>query len=285
MPETRRDGSDDESRRVGRAVTKELFEGQRRLRARAWCIADRIDTRLPVAFEPLASTPLAVRAGARGLAVVFRYGAVVLFELDPQEESAFLELLRPALTGAFPKPGIEDAEITTAPEPHTDEVAPDGTLVLLRADLPRILSVAHVLAKSAVLDHYEQHIAALFERIEGQSEALRSHGRIPTRGKELLRQIGDVLSAQTRSVARVEVTEKPEMTWDEPELDRLYERLSIEYELRSRDLALTRKIDLIWDTAQTLLEVLQSRRSLRVEWYIALLIIFETLLVGYDVIR
>ena len=266
-------------------MSKEIFEGQRLLHARAWSIGDRIDTRLPASFELLATSPVTVRAGARGLAVILRYGAVVLFELDPHEESSFLELLRPALKGAFPTPGTEDAKIRIAAPGDTDSIAPDGTLCLLRADLPRIFCVAHVLAKSAVLDHYEKHIAGLFGRIEAQAEELRSAGRIPTRGKDLLRQIGDVLTAQTGSVARAEVTEKPEMTWDEPELDRLYVLLGVEYELRARDLALTRKIELIWDTAQTLFDVLQNRRSLRVEWYIALLIIFDIALVGWDLFR
>jgi uncharacterized Rmd1/YagE family protein len=90
-----------------------------------------------------------------------------------------------------------------------------------------------------------------------------------------LQQIGGTLTAQIQTVGRVEVTEKPEITWDYPELDRLYERLSIEYELRDRDLALTRKLDFISQTAQTYLELAQTRQSLRLEWYIILLILAE----------
>jgi uncharacterized Rmd1/YagE family protein len=83
-------------------------------------------------------------------------------------------------------------------------------------------------------------------------------------------------------VGRVEVTEKPEITWDDPKLDRLYERLSIEYELRERDRALSRKLELISHTAQTYLNLLQHRQSLRVEWYIVLLIVVEIVLFIYD---
>ena len=43
-----------------------------------------------------------------------------------------------------------------------------------------------------------------------------------------------------RMVGRVEVAEKPEIVWDDPRLDRLYERLATEYELRDRDRALSR---------------------------------------------
>ena len=266
-------------------MAKAIFDAARVLRAQAWCLGDRIDTRLLERSEPLATSPFTVRAGAAGLVVIFRYGAVVAFELDAHEEASFLELLRPAVTGAFTRPASEDAEILVDPETHQDHVTSDGSICLRVADLPRLLCVAHVLAKSAVLAHYEERIAQLFERIETQADRLRSSGHIPTRGKELLRQIGDVLLAQTRTVARVEVTEKPELTWDEPELDHLYVRLSLEYELRSRDLALARKQELIWDTAQTLFDVLQNRRTLRVEWYITILILVEIAMLAYDMMH
>ena len=45
------------------------------------------------------------------------------------------------------------------------------------------------------------------------------------RRRSLLSRISDVLSIQARTVGRVEVSEKPELTWDRPDLDRLYERL------------------------------------------------------------
>jgi uncharacterized Rmd1/YagE family protein len=76
-------------------------------------------------------------------------------------------------------------------------------------------------------------------------------------------------------VGRVEVGEKPAMTWDEPELDRLYERLAQEFELPDRDRALTRKLEVISDVAGTYLELLDTRKSHRLEWYIVILIVAE----------
>ena len=83
-------------------------------------------------------------------------------------------------------------------------------------------------------------------------------------------------------VWRVEVVEKPDLLWDEPDLERFYARLEDEYELRERALALERKLDLVSGTASTALDLLQNRRSLRVEWYIVALIVVEILLTLYD---
>jgi uncharacterized Rmd1/YagE family protein len=86
---------------------------------------------------------------------------------------------------------------------------------------------------------------------------------------------------QHKMVGRVETGEKPELLWEHPELERLYARLAEEYELRDRDRALDRKLELISRTAETLLGLVQSRSSMRVEWYIVALIIAELLLSVY----
>jgi uncharacterized Rmd1/YagE family protein len=79
-------------------------------------------------------------------------------------------------------------------------------------------------------------------------------------------------------VGRVQVDEKPELIWDRPDLERLFVRLEDEYEISERYAALNQKLELISRTAETVLELLQHRRSMRVEWYIVILIVLEILL-------
>jgi uncharacterized Rmd1/YagE family protein len=144
--------------------------------------------------------------------------------------------------------------------------------------------VADILAKSLVLSYYETRIAEIFDGIEPLAAMLREKGRAGARGKELLRHIGDVLLIQQKMVGRVETGEKPELLWEHPELERLYVRLAEEYELRDRDRALDRKLDVISRTVETLLGLVQTRSSLRVEWYIVLLIVAELLLTTYPLL-
>jgi required for meiotic nuclear division protein 1 len=73
-------------------------------------------------------------------------------------------------------------------------------------------------------------------------------------------------------VGRVETGEKPGLLWEHPELERLSARLADEYELQDRDRALDRKLDVISRTVETLLEPVQTRSSIRVEWCIVLLL-------------
>jgi uncharacterized Rmd1/YagE family protein len=244
-------------------------------------LGTRLDTRDLELGETLALNPLMVRAGARGHAILFRYGAAVLVDLEAAERAAFLHHLRPFVSEAFEQPETEDLTLTLTAD-HGEGVDAEGALRLRDFGGERLQVVAHVLAKSVVLAHYEERVAAVFDRIERLVEQMRRGKFRSAAGRDLLQQISDVLVAQTQTVGRVEVTEKPEITWDHPDLDRLYERLSIEYELRERDLALTRKLDFISQTAQTYLDMLRTGQSLRVEWYIVLLILVEITLFVYE---
>jgi uncharacterized Rmd1/YagE family protein len=87
---------------------------------------------------------------------------------------------------------------------------------------------------------------------------------------------------QQTMVGRVEVGEKPEVLWERPDLERLYERLKDEFEVDERHRALERKLVLISRTAETGLDLLHNRSSLRVEWYIVILIVIEIVLLVWD---
>src|SRR6202030_3352454 len=145
--------------------------------------------------------------------------------------------------------------------------------VLPEPTIGRLQVVADVLAKSLVLAHYEIQIAKAFDLIEPLAATLRNKGRTGARGGELLRHIGNVLTVQHKMVGRVETGEKPEVLWDHAALERLYVRLAAEYELRERDRALDRKLEVISRTVETLLDLVQQSRNLRVEWYIVALIV------------
>ena len=255
------------------------FEGWHRVRAHAVLVGKRIDLRALYRSDSLTVMPLAIPAGERGMAVLFRYGAVVMFNLQVVEEAAFLRSLQSVVGEALDDAEREEVQI----DPDGDErVDGAGVIHLREVTAERLLVVADVLAKSVSLAWDENRVARVFDRIEPVAEALRHDRGGRAIARQLLDHIGDVLITQHRMVGRVEVTEKPELLWDRPQLERLYLRLQEEYELPERDRALTRKLDLIAQTASTALGLLQARRSLRVEWYIVLLIVVEIFLTLYE---
>jgi required for meiotic nuclear division protein 1 len=250
---------------------------------RALLLGERLDTKALERDKPFGIAPLTVEVPGGGVAVLFRYGAIVLFGVAATAMENFVASLKPSLAGAFRTPEQDEARLLVRPE-SDQPVDASGNIVLREKKTEGLQLVADILAKSLVLSHYETRIAEIFDGIEPLAATLREKGRAGATGKELLRHIGDVLLMQQKMVGRVETGEKPELLWEHPELERLYMRLAEEYELRDRDRALDRKLDVVSRTVETLLGLVQTRSSMRVEWYIVLLIIAELLLTTYPLL-
>jgi uncharacterized Rmd1/YagE family protein len=73
--------------------------------------------------------------------------------------------------------------------------------------------------------------------------------------------------------------------WDRPDLDRLYLRLEDEYELKERAEALALKLKVISDTAEVLTDIIDTKRSLRLEIIIVILIAVELAIAGYQTLH
>jgi uncharacterized Rmd1/YagE family protein len=254
--------------------------GKTEFSARAILVGERIDLRSLGTSERLANDPVAIAAGAAGIAVLFRYGAVVLFNVAPLEEADLLRQLQPLVQQPYPLPELESLGIRI--DPANREGMAGNVLTLADYAIDRFQLVADILSKSTVLAMYEARAGRSFDLVEPFARGLQQGAGTGSSGRELLQQIGVALLSEHNLVGRVEVIDKPEIIWEHPNLERLYLRLEDEFEIRERHLALERKLDLVSHTAQTVLEVLQTRRSLRLEWYVVLLILVE---IGLSIVQ
>ncbi len=74
-------------------ATRAAARQRTRTTARAFFVADRIQTSGLERGDVLATTPLAFRVNDNGVAILFRYGVVVLIGLNALEEDEFLRRL------------------------------------------------------------------------------------------------------------------------------------------------------------------------------------------------
>jgi uncharacterized Rmd1/YagE family protein len=249
-----------------------------RIAVHALHVGDRINT-AGFEKEALSAVPLALRAGGDGIAVLFRYGAVVFLNMTMEEEAAFLDRLLPRIGGRLTPPEEESATVELLGESE-DQVGPGGPIHVRDMSMARLLVVSDVLAKSVVLAHDERDVAKVFETIEPFVRELASSGKFFRNRRGILRLIGEALLVQHNVSGRVAITDKPDALWDRPDLERLYARLEDEYELIGRVETLNRKLAVVADTADTLADIIDTRRSLRLEIIVVLLIGFE-IVIGF----
>ena len=254
-------------------MQKELFKTIERIPASALFLGQRIDLRKIGQIEPEATSPLVIAAGPQGLVALFRYGVIVCFGMQPAEILRVVEGFRGLISEPFEQPEREELEL------FIDRAQPEGLeqdrVCLHDFNLQKLQEVADVLAKSTVLAHYESRLTESFDRIEPLAESLRRGSHGGPKGTDLLKHVGDALAIEAKMTGRIEMTEKPELIWDYPQYDRLDLRLRDEFDLFERHAAIDRKLGLISRTAQTLLDLVHNERSLRVEWYIVILIIAD----------
>ncbi len=250
------------------------------INVRAQLFGQSIEPRRITQMKILSRDPTTIGLDENSYVVLFRFGAAVFFNTRVESEDAFLTLLQPYVSKSIVTPRNESLEVVVDSE--AEERLDNQRFIMRDMSVARMQVVADILAKSVFLDDYEDTIAKAFDRIEPLAERMHSTGRLQGRSNDLLTHIGEVLQLQHRMTGRAQVGEKPDVLWDHPELERLWHYLENEYEIGERQLALERKLELISSTAETLLSLLQDRRTLRVEWYIVILIVIEIFLTLYD---
>jgi uncharacterized Rmd1/YagE family protein len=249
-------------------------------KARAILLGERLDLRPWRATDALSTNPLMVRVKGGGAVALYRYGVAVFFGVHAAEEVAFLGHLRPYIHNPYPEPETEELEVRVDGSDRGSLVA--GVVFLPDVSIERLQVLADVLSKSTLLSLYELKVSGEFDRIEPLAAQLGRSGRVPRHSRDLLKMIGSMLLVEQRMVGRAEIAEKPEILWDNPSLEALFVKVEDEFEITARHAALERKLNLISQTAHTVVELLSSKHSLRVEWYIVILIVVEILLTLYE---
>lgn len=250
------------------------------LKARALLLGDRLDLKLFKISDCLATTPLTLEVDAEGgIAVLFRYGVVVLFGVRSPDEARFIESLKPLLTGPYPAPETEEMEIHCG---MNSIGVQSGAISLDEISLEKLQVIADALSKNLVLSLYEKKVAGEFDKIEPLAQELATRGKVSAGSRKLLSKIGHMLLIEHRMVGRAEIGDKPETLWDFPHLEGLYASLEDEFELIERQSALDRKLGLISDTAQTLADVWDNKQLHKLEWYVIGLILFEIVISLYE---
>jgi uncharacterized Rmd1/YagE family protein len=258
------------------------LKSRQHFQARALLLGDRLDLKTFKIADCLATTPRTVEVDADGgLAVLFRYGVVVLFGVRSPDEMRFINELGSMTTHSYASPEMEELEIYCG---KASLKVQSGAVSLDEITLEKVQVIADALSKSLVLSLYEKKVAGEFDKIEPLAQELATHGKVSSNSKTLLSKIGHMLLIEHRMVGRAEIGDKPEILWDFPQLGGLYASLADEFELLERQATLDRKLNLISDTAQTLVDVWDNRQLHKLEWYVIGLILFEIVISLYELV-
>jgi len=224
----------------------------------------------------LSRLEMQVALDAGGELFVYPFGAVVFHDVPPERREAELNRLRKARPGLTTQVVRESFTVREEPGAKVDIL--EGTLVVDEFTPGRAAVVALIVAQSAAMEYYERIVASLFERTIALVDPLEKRGTVPMRTRGLHRFIGQAIGTRSEVIAVLSLLDKPDATWDDPALDRIYDDLRAEFDLADRYGTLTQKLGGVQEALELVLDVARDRRMWLLELFIGILIVFEVLL-------
>jgi uncharacterized Rmd1/YagE family protein len=153
----------------------------------------------------------------------------------------------------------------------------DGGLRVDRLTSARAGVVALTVAQSAAMEYYERIVDDMFLRTGAFVERLERTGGVPFRTRPLHRFIGQAITTRTEVLSVLHLLDKPEATWDDSAMDRIYADLRAEFDLADRYAALELKLRSIQEALELLVGVARDRQLLWLEIAVVVLIMLELL--------
>ena len=108
------------------------------LTVRALLVADRLSPAGLESRDLISTTPVAFRLHASGVVVLFRYGVVVMIGLGADEQTTFLNELKPRLVGEFARYEEEFTRVELCDDAG-ETVQPGGPICLKEFSNDRLL--------------------------------------------------------------------------------------------------------------------------------------------------
>lgn len=221
-------------------------------------------------------------SGAR-LAVLFDFGAVVLIGLTADEREPLIRAISAKLSPEPHPPLTEDFLVEVSP--GSASLVKFDRVVMHEPSLPALKLVCLLLAQSVAMDYYDEDVGEILRRSDAITVSLRTAGRLPGRFDDIVKFIGSCIETKNGVLATLALFDKPEATWEDPDLDKLYMKLREELELDDRFRALEAKLRMIQETLVLLVDLSQYRATWRLEMTVVLLILFEVLLMLWQMFR
>ncbi len=257
--------------------------GYHPIKAKAINLGERLNLRALDDPKPLTTLPFTLAGANGGYTVLFRYGTVVFLDIPKAEQDALIEKLRNFIIQPYASPNSDEATIQI--DPSASEGVQQDTIFINNGSLEALQVIAEILAKSLMLEYYESFVEQSVDATLKIIRNIKTKGYKALRSREVFPQFSNSMLSMHEMAGYVGLNEKAELLWDHPEYEKLYSKLEDEYEIRERYMTLDKKVDLIFRSSDTLMDLLEAKRSLRVEWYIVILIIVEIVLIVADLLH
>ncbi len=228
-------------------------------------------------YPVLATDPLIIEVVRGEVVVLTKFGAVVFWDTSPKTRDDLL-----AEVAALPAASRRDERVgdTLRVQVGLDPGRePDFNDVHVRdLTLEKVKVISLAFGQSVALDHFEHAVDAVMRSLEPRINALHRRGALVGSEREVLRAVGFALEVRAQVLANLTLFDRPPEAWESEAIERLDNLLYDHFDLEERVSAITQKLAFLNDLNDTFLEVLNHRKSVRLEWIVVILILVEVVM-------
>lgn len=229
----------------------------------------------PMLLDPGECTLLTERCSGSGQCQLYYFGALVFINCSDDLIASFCERMArfSELFRTAPASRFRDAYSLRIEEGATLEISNDSA-VMPRYFPACVTLIGFVIAKSVALERIEEQVDLVLDEME-EIIRLLERGNLALPDRRLARLASRILNFKYTSIAHIMVLDKPEITWDNEDLDRLYSRMANLFELNQRYHEIRAKSETLMDITEVFTSLSHARRASRLEWIIIILIALE----------
>lgn len=216
--------------------------------------------------------------------VAYSFGVWVFIGYDQKLEKAYIKKYLRFVSD--PQEKYLSEEYAVVIDENTEkELAEFNRAVFRKIDPGRLMLLSEVLAQSVAMDYFDGLVEIMAGRLEKMNTDLSSRGSLPSNTKAIIKLLGTDNLILQRILARLSILDAPDLVWENEEYEKPYASLRTIFDLDDRFKAIESKLGFIQSNSQFFIDLIQSRRSDRLEITILLVIIFETFLVLLELFR
>ncbi len=211
----------------------------------------------------------------QGRVYIFSFGSAVFVDVDPNQARVFIGELMQHAVGAAEQ---TSDDFLVEVQPEAKERVGFDRITVQQPTAANLKLTSLVLAQSTTLEHFEKTVERLLDQAGSVADRLAGGSWLPLRGGDMLKFIGLGLSTRREIVSRLSIMDSPDVAWEDPSADQLFNELRANFELHARFRTLEYKLRLIHESAEVLVDLSNTRRFTMLEITVIILIAVEILL-------
>jgi len=218
--------------------------------------------------------PLILRSSGGSRVLITSFGAVVFWPFEENTARLVATRIQETLADPFLAEEVED-RLAVETQKGEERILFNEVWLSSEPTSAQLHIIALLLAQSVALDYLETEAVAAMESFSVYLKDLKENGHIGISTRTILQHIGFAMQTRYAVMSNLALFDKPPETWESESLEKLYRGLHDFFDLPERELSLTTKLNFLAENTSLLLDFISSRKSLRLDWAIVILIALE----------